>query len=86
MRAIRLSIHPQRLRASRLGPGYRYKIRLVRSSSSRPFALLPLILLAIMMALGLVIEEVRYHTLLWVTKIPLALLLAVAFLKGARER
>ena len=39
-----------------------------------------------MMAVGLVIEEVRYHTLLWATKIPLAVLLAVAFLKGPRER
>jgi hypothetical protein len=45
------------------------------------FALLPLILLAIMMALGLVIEEVRYHTLLWATKIPLALLLVIAFFR-----
>lgn len=39
-----------------------------------------------MMTLGLVIEEVRYHTLLWATKIPLAALLAVAFLKDTRER
>jgi hypothetical protein len=58
----------------------------MRSSSPRLFALLPLVLLALMMALGLVIEAVRYHTLLWATKIPLAVLLAVAFLKNTRER
>ena len=46
---------------------------------SRLFALLPLILLAVMAALGLVIEAVRYGTLLWATKTPLAVLLAVAF-------
>lgn len=58
----------------------------MRSSSPRLFALLPLVLLAFMMALGLAIEEVRYHTLLWATKIPLALLLAAAFLKDTRGR
>jgi len=58
----------------------------MRSSSQRLFALLPLVLLALMMALGLVIEAVRYHTLLWATKIPLAVLLAVAFLKDTRGR
>lgn len=58
----------------------------MRSSSSSLFALLPLVLLAAMMALGLVIEEVRYHTLLWAPKIPLAVLLAVAFLKDTRGR
>jgi Cu/Ag efflux pump CusA len=58
----------------------------MQSSSPRLFVLLPLVLLAVMMTLGLVIEEVRYHTLLWATKIPLAILLAVAFLKDTRER
>lgn len=57
----------------------------MRSSRSH-VRLLPLILLAVMMALGLVIEAVRYHTLLWAPKIPLAVLLAVAFLQGPRER
>jgi len=58
----------------------------MRSSGSSLFALLPLALLAIMMTLGLVIEETRYHTLLWAPKIPLAVLLAVAFLKDTRGR
>jgi hypothetical protein len=53
--------------------------------SSRPFRLLPLILLAIMLALGLLIEAGVYRTLLWETKIPLAALLAIAFLRR-RER
>ena len=53
---------------------------------SRFFALLPLILLASMAALGLVIEAVRYGTLLWATKIPLAVLLAVALFRVRRER
>jgi len=53
----------------------------MRSSTPRFFALFPLILLAVMMALGLIIEEVRYHMLLWATKLPLAALLAVAFLR-----
>lgn len=58
----------------------------MRSSGPRLFVLFPLVLLAVMMALGLGIEAVRYHTLLWATKIPLAALLAVSFLKGTRER
>jgi hypothetical protein len=48
---------------------------------SRVFALVPLILLAVMLVFGLMIEAVRFHTLLWATKIPLAALLAVAFLR-----
>ena len=48
---------------------------------SRAFDLLPLILLAAMLAFGLAIEAARFHTLLWATKIPLAALLAVAFLR-----
>ena len=51
----------------------------------RLFVLLPLLLLAAMMVIGLGIEEVRYHTLLWATKIPLALLLVIAFVKSFRE-
>lgn len=59
---------------------------MVRFSTTHTFKLLPLILLAVMAALGLVIEVVRYGTLLWATKIPLAGLLAVAFWKVRRER
>jgi hypothetical protein len=55
-------------------------------SGSRLFHLLPLLLLAVMAALGLAIEAVRYGTLLWAAKIPLATLLAVAFLKRSRKR
>jgi len=58
----------------------------MRSSSPRLFILLPLILLAAMMMVGLGIEAIRYHTLLWATKIPLAVLLAVAFFKSPRGR
>lgn len=50
-------------------------------SRSPAFALLPLILLAVMLACGLVIEAFRFHTLLWATKVPLAALLTVAFLR-----
>ncbi|HEX6898378.1 MAG TPA: hypothetical protein VF789_01640 [Thermoanaerobaculia bacterium] len=52
-----------------------------RLRASRAFALLPLLLLAGMVALGLFIEAARYRTLLWETKIPLALLLLLAFLR-----
>lgn len=48
---------------------------------SRALTLLPLLLLAAMLAFGLVIEAARFHTLLWATKLPLAALLAVAFLR-----
>jgi len=58
----------------------------VRFSTTHTFKLLPLALLAIMAALGLVIEAMRYDTLLWATKLPLAALLAVAFLKNSRKR
>lgn len=57
---------------------------MVRFSSTHTFKVLPLILLAVMTFLGLVIETVRYGTLLWATKVPLAVLLAVAFFR--RER
>ncbi|HWM90822.1 MAG TPA: hypothetical protein VN493_08655 [Thermoanaerobaculia bacterium] len=40
---------------------------------------LPLLLLAFMVVLGLVLERVVYGTLLWQTKIPVVLLLALAF-------
>lgn len=58
---------------------------MVRFSTTHTFKLLPLILLAVMAALGLVIEAVRYGTLLWATKIPLAVLLAVAFFRARRK-
>ena len=41
---------------------------------------LPLLLLAFMVVLGLVLEAAVYGTLLWQTKVPIALLLAVAFI------
>lgn len=53
---------------------------------SRAFALLPLLLLAGMVALGLVIEAMRYRTLLWETKIPLVVLLLLAFRRGRAPR
>jgi hypothetical protein len=53
----------------------------LRSDLPRPLALLPLLLLAAMLVFGLVIEAVRFHTLLWATKLPLAALLAVALLR-----
>jgi hypothetical protein len=52
-----------------------------RPMRSRAFLLLPLVLLAVMLLFGLVIEAVRFHTLLWATKLPLAVLLALAFLR-----
>ncbi len=58
----------------------------MRSSPPRVLVLLPLILLAVMMGLGLAIEAARFHTLFWATKVPLAFLLAVGFFHGARER
>lgn len=39
---------------------------------------LPLLLLAAMLAIGLVIEQRRFGVLLWETKVPAAALLAVA--------
>lgn len=58
---------------------------MVRFSTTHTFKVLPLVLLGIMATLGLVIEAVRYGTLLWATKIPLAVLLAVAFFRTRRE-
>lgn len=49
----------------------------------RSFVLLPLVLLVVMMGLGLVLEARFYGTLLWQAKLPLAALLAVAFLRRA---
>jgi hypothetical protein len=56
-----------------------------RSESRRygTVALLPLVLLAVMMGLGLVLEARFYGALLWQTKLPLAVLLATAFLRRA---
>jgi hypothetical protein len=54
--------------------------------TSRPFSLLPLVLLAVMLALGLVIEAVQYDILLWKTKVPLGVLLAFALLKKGSSR
>ncbi|HYO13478.1 MAG TPA: hypothetical protein VE685_09820 [Thermoanaerobaculia bacterium] len=55
------------------------------STRSRFFGLLPLTLLAVMVALGLFLEAAIYDTLLWETKIPLAALLAVAFFRSPRR-
>ena len=51
------------------------------TSPSRAFALLPLVLLAVMAGLGLILEAVFYDVFLWQTKLPLAALLAAAFLR-----
>ena len=51
----------------------------MNAARSRAFALLPLLLLAAMVVLGLVIEATRYGTLLWETKVPVTLLLILAF-------
>lgn len=48
---------------------------------SRLFGLLPLLLLAAMVVLGLFLEAAIYDTLLWETKIPLTALLGLAFLR-----
>jgi hypothetical protein len=50
------------------------------NSESRAFRLLPLLLLAFLVLLGLGIEGVRFHRLLWLPKLPIAVLL----LLGAR--
>jgi hypothetical protein len=47
---------------------------------------LPLLLLAGMLATAVVIEIALYGTLLWQTKLPLAALLAWAWLAPARRR
>lgn len=49
--------------------------------TSPAVALLPLLLLAAMVALGLVLEPVLYGVFLWQTKLPLIALLALAFLR-----
>jgi hypothetical protein len=57
----------------------------VNSAPSRLFALLPLLLLATMVVLGLFLEAAIYDTLLWETKIPLAALLVLALLRRPRR-
>jgi hypothetical protein len=47
--------------------------------------LLPLTLLAAMAAIGVVVERARYETLLWASKVPLVLLLALAFGRARRR-
>ncbi|MFP5287165.1 MAG: hypothetical protein ACLGI9_15600 [Thermoanaerobaculia bacterium] len=49
------------------------------------FTLLPLTLLAAMVVLGLFLEATIYDTLLWKTKIPLAVLLLAAFVRRSRS-
>jgi len=46
--------------------------------------LLPLTLLAGLVLLGLLIEAARYGTLLWETKLPLCLALAIAVARARR--
>lgn len=48
---------------------------------SRRKRLLPLLLLASMLAIGAVLEPLRYGELLWAPKMPLAFLLAWALLR-----
>jgi hypothetical protein len=48
--------------------------------------LLPLLLFALMLVLGLLIEGLRYRHVLWETKLPLAAMLALAFWRAARPR
>lgn len=57
----------------------------MNSAPSRLFALLPLTLLAAMVVLGLFLEAAIYDILLWETKIPLAALLGLAFLRKPRR-
>ena len=51
-------------------------------TTSRIFRLLPLLLLAIMIVIGLGIEAVVYGGPSWLPKLPVMVLLAVAFWKG----
>lgn len=55
----------------------------MRSDSriSETLTLLPLLLLGAMLVLGLILEPAIYGTLLWETKIPLAVLLLIAFFR-----
>jgi len=46
--------------------------------------LLPLLLLAVMIAVGFGIEAVVYDRVTWLTKLPLIAMLAVAFVRGLR--
>lgn len=50
--------------------------------SSRIFRLLPLLLLAVMVGIGLMIEAAFYSGPSWLPKLPLIVLLAAAFWKG----
>lgn len=55
--------------------------------SSRPapwLQLLPLLLLATMIVIGFGIEAVVYDRVTWVTKLPLIVMLALAFARGFR--
>lgn len=55
-------------------------------SSLRLVPLLPLLLLATMLAIGVAIEIVRFDTLLWAPKLPLVALLAFGIARGLRRR
>jgi len=46
--------------------------------------LLPLLLLAVMIAVGFGIEAAFYDQVTWVAKIPVIAMLAVAFIRGSR--
>ena len=54
-------------------------------SRSTPWLrLLPLLLLAVMLAVGFGIEAVVYDEVTWLTKLPLLAMLALAFVRGLR--
>jgi uncharacterized integral membrane protein len=46
--------------------------------------LLPLLLLAVMIVVGFGIEAVVYDKVTWLTKLPLIVMLALAFIRGRR--
>jgi hypothetical protein len=48
----------------------------------RSFRLLPLLLFAFLIVLGLGIEQARFHRVLWLPKVPAAVLLLLAFVPG----
>jgi hypothetical protein len=50
------------------------------------FDRLPLVVVALMFATGVALELVRFGDLAWRPKLPLALLLVLAFVRGARAR
>ena len=53
----------------------------LHSKTPRAVALLPLLLLAAMVGIGLVLEPVLYGVFLWQPKLPLIALLTLAFLR-----